>query len=49
MLQNTRLPVNRIAEQCGYGDYFYFERLFKRTYGVTPTRYREGMPLKTSL
>jgi len=44
MLRSTRLPVNRIAEQCGYRDYFYFERLFKRTYRVTPTRYREGMP-----
>ena len=29
MLRNTRLPVNRIAENCGYGDYFYFARLFK--------------------
>ncbi len=49
MLRNTRLLVNRIAEQCGYGDYFYFERLFKRTYGITPTQYREGMPIKAPL
>lgn len=43
MLRNTQILVNKIAEKCGYTDYFYFSRLFKRKYGITPSQYRIGM------
>ncbi|XEC94799.1 helix-turn-helix domain-containing protein [Paenibacillus tarimensis] len=40
LLSETDLPINEIAEQSGYGDYFYFSRMFKRTKGTTPSNYR---------
>ncbi len=46
MLRGTCQPVNTIAKKCGYVDYFYFARLFKRSLGITPTQYREGLPAK---
>ncbi len=42
MLGSTERSIAFIAEQCGYKDYFYFSRLFKRTFGMTPTQYRTG-------
>jgi two-component system response regulator YesN len=45
MLRGTGLAVNAIAKKCGYDDYFYFARLFKRTQGISPTQYRVGMPV----
>lgn len=42
LLENSTMPIAEIAERCGYPDYFYFTRLFKRTYGVTPTAWRAG-------
>ncbi len=40
LLINTRDPVNRIAEACGYEDIKYFGEIFKQAYGMTPTQYR---------
>jgi two-component system response regulator YesN len=40
LLSNTDLPINEIAEQAGYSDYFYFSRIFKRSKGLTPSSYR---------
>ena len=42
LLRATTMSVYEIAERCGYKDYFYFARLFKRTLGVTPSQYRGG-------
>ncbi|MGI6316682.1 MAG: response regulator transcription factor [Christensenellales bacterium] len=42
LLRATSMSVYEIAERCGYKDYFYFARLFKRMLGVTPTQYRAG-------
>jgi two-component system response regulator YesN len=42
LLRATNLSVYEIAERCGYKDYFYFARLFKRTLGITPSQYRSG-------
>ena len=42
LLASSTLPIAEVAERCGYPDYFYFTRLFKRTYGVTPTAWRAG-------
>jgi two-component system response regulator YesN len=42
LLRATTLSVYEIAERCGYKDYFYFARLFKRMLGITPSQYRAG-------
>lgn len=40
LLRNTQLNIGEIAEKCGFNDYFYFARVFKRTQGLTPSEYR---------
>lgn len=41
-LLNTQLyKVAKVAQLCGYDNPSYFNRLFKNTFGVTPTQYRE--------
>lgn len=41
LLRETKLSVGEIAEQSGYGDYFYFAKLFKKHTGYTPSDYRQ--------
>jgi len=40
MLLYTDMKVEQIARSLGYDDPFYFSRLFKKTQGESPTRYR---------
>lgn len=40
LLVSTALSVAEVAERSGYGDYFYFCKLFKKTFGITPAQYR---------
>ena len=42
-LMDTTLPLPRIAELCGFSDYNYFCRVFKKRTGFTPTAYRRSM------
>lgn len=41
LLAETDLPVKQIGDNCGFNDYFYFTRIFKRIVSLTPTQYRE--------
>lgn len=41
LLVETSDPIKRIGDHCGFNDYFYFTRIFKRIMGMTPTQYRE--------
>lgn len=34
-------PIGEIAVLCGYGDQFYFSRVFKKKLGISPREYRE--------
>lgn len=34
-------PIGEIAVLCGYGDQYYFSRVFKKRVGVSPREYRE--------
>lgn len=43
LLMLTSYPVCEIAARCGYSDEFYFYRLFRRRFGMTPTTYRSYM------
>lgn len=40
LLRTTSIPINEIAEQVGYKDYFYFSKMFKKIIGVPPRGYR---------
>lgn len=42
LLKETELPVSEIAEKVGYSDYFYFAKIFKKSFNMTPTQFRTG-------
>ncbi|ORA35664.1 helix-turn-helix domain-containing protein [Mycobacterium aquaticum] len=42
LLETTSLPVDRIAEQCGFGSYASMRYHFTRIVGVAPHHYRHG-------
>ena len=42
LLWRTKLSVKEIAEQCGYGNKYFFYRIFKKYSGATPTQYRRN-------
>lgn len=37
----TDLAVSEIAEQVGYEDVYHFSKLFKKTYGISPSKIRK--------
>jgi len=39
--RDKETKISRIAEQCGFSDYPYFSKVYKRTFGVSPLEYRE--------
>jgi AraC-like DNA-binding protein len=41
LLETTHLNVTEIARQCGYDDVCYFSRIFKKSFVVSPTEYRQ--------
>ena len=40
LLESTDLKVGEIGRYLGYGDQYYFSRIFKKIMGISPTRYR---------
>jgi len=40
-LLNTDWGISKVAEKCGYNYVTYFNRKFKKRFGVTPIQYRE--------
>ena len=42
LLRITDMAVKDIAINCGYVNYFYFTRVFAKTFSMTPTEYREA-------
>lgn len=36
--------IASIAHACGFGDQSYFNRTFRRSYGITPSDFRNGVP-----
>lgn len=41
-LRETSMPVGKVAELVGYGDYIQFTKIFKKYKGTTPTGYRKS-------
>ncbi len=42
LLQDTNIPITEIAMQSGYQNVSYFIRSFKKTYEVSPLKYRKS-------
>ena len=42
MLRESDLSIIKVAEQVGYVDYFYFNKLFKKYEGITPYQYKKS-------
>lgn len=40
LLQTTELSIAEISDQCGFSDYNYFSRVFKKEYGISPHHIR---------
>lgn len=41
LLRNTEIPILQVAERVGY-EYFYFNNMFKKKFGITPYKLRKG-------
>jgi two-component system, response regulator YesN len=41
LLQHTRISIQEISDMCGFSDYFYFAKQFRRVKGITATEYRK--------
>ena len=41
-LDNSQDTIKQIGEELGYGDPYYFSRLFKKTVGMSPKQYRDS-------
>lgn len=45
LMETTELPVNEIAQKCGYNNYNHFYNMFERFTGTTPSQFkRDGAP-----
>ena len=42
LLSTTDYAVQSIAQACGIPDYNYFSKVFKSTFGISPTEYRKN-------
>lgn len=40
LLRESDCQIREVGERCGYGDYFYFARVFKKYTGRSPGEYR---------
>jgi iron complex transport system substrate-binding protein len=41
LLRDRNLRVNEVARRVGYDDIYYFSRLFRKHYGVSPRTFRK--------
>lgn len=48
-LLDSTLSISQIAQHLGYADQYYFSRLFKKTFGVSPQKYRKQKTATTPL
>lgn len=43
LLKETSLSLGEIAQRVGIDDYFYFNKIFKKSFGVTPNEFRKNL------
>lgn len=41
LLLTTDMPISKIAEKCGIGDYNYFSKVFKKDFNISPLKFRK--------
>ena len=41
LLKKTNMQINKIGSECGFPDYNYFSKIFKREYKISPREYRK--------
>lgn len=39
LIKTSNLSLKQIANECGYKDYFYFNKVFRGYYGMAPSQY----------
>ena len=42
LLLNTNLSVTQVSEECGYFNFSYFAKIFKKSFGLSPIEYRKN-------
>lgn len=42
-MEDETLSLETIAKRVGFKDYFYFNKVFKKIEGVSPSKYRKGL------
>lgn len=42
LLKQTELSIEEITTKVGYSDYYYFNKVFKKHCGITPTKFRKS-------
>ncbi|OCT15243.1 DNA-binding response regulator [Paenibacillus pectinilyticus] len=42
LLKKTELSIEEVATKVGYSDYYYFNKVFKKQCGITPTKFRKS-------
>lgn len=45
LLSATKMTVGEISSACGYNSDVHFMRMFKKTFGVSPSEYRHSTPV----
>ena len=43
LLKDESKSIEQIAEMVGYNDYFYFTKVFKKSQGISPSKYRKSL------
>ena len=50
LLFETEIPILDVAKECGFDNFSYFSRIFKREFGMTPSKFRkqaaQNLPLR---
>ena len=41
LLENSKLSIKEISEAIGYKDPYYFSKLYKKYYGISPSKHRK--------
>lgn len=42
LIKDTSIPINEIAEECGFKSFSHFSRSFKKEYNITPSQVRKS-------